>query len=58
MEFPLWNDIRDDDLVLEPSAGFGALAEGMRKRLAQRQVQLDCCDRWPINQQVLRDKGF
>lgn len=58
MEFPLFNDIRDGDAVLEPSAGFGALAEGMRKRLGRVRVQIDCCEMLPINQQVLRDKGF
>lgn len=58
MESPLFDDIRDGDSVLEPSAGFGALAEGMRKRLAHRQVQIDCCEILPINQQVLRSKGF
>lgn len=58
MDMPLLNDIQDGDSILEPSAGFGALAEGMRKRLTLRQVQIDCCEILPINQQVLRDKGF
>lgn len=58
MESPLFNAIQDGDSVLEPSAGFGALAEGMRTRLAHRQVQIDCCEILPINQQVLRSKGF
>ncbi len=57
-ELPFFNDIQDGDCVLEPSAGFGALAEGMRQRLAQREVQIDCCEILPINQQVLRNKGF
>jgi len=58
MESPLFDEIQDGDCVLEPSAGFGAIAEGMRQRLAHRQVQIDCCEILPINQQVLRDKGF
>ncbi|HEU5382792.1 MAG TPA: methyltransferase, partial [Ktedonobacteraceae bacterium] len=58
MEIPSFDEIRDGDSVLEPSAGFGALAEGMRKRLAHVRVQIDCCEILPINQQVLCDKGF
>jgi hypothetical protein len=58
MEAPLFDTIQNGDSVLEPSAGFGALAEGMCTRLAHRQVQIDCCEILPINQQVLRSKGF
>ncbi len=58
MENPLLNEIQDGDSALEPSAGFGALAEGMRQRLAHVRVQIDCCEILPLNQQVLRDKGF
>ncbi len=58
MNSPRFDDIQNGDAVLEPSAGFGALAEGMRKRLAHRQVQIDCCEILPINQQVLRSRGF
>ena len=58
MQSPLFRDIEDGDMLLEPSAGFGALAEGMRARLSHRQVLIDCCEILPINQQVLRRKGF
>ncbi|HZU03706.1 MAG TPA: methyltransferase [Ktedonobacteraceae bacterium] len=58
MQSPLFDKIQDGDTVLEPSAGFGALALGMRQRLAHRRVQIDCCEILPINQQVLREKGF
>lgn len=58
MESSLFDRLQDGDDVLEPSAGGGALAEGMRQRLAHRQVHIECCELSSINQQVLRDKGF
>lgn len=54
----LFAEIREGDRILEPSAGVGALAQGIRQRLAHLEVQIDCCEILPINQQVLRDKGF
>ena len=44
------------DLILEPSAGTGALADALRKAGCGDQLRLVEMD--PLNAQVLRDKGY
>lgn len=54
----LLEHLPDGARILEPSAGFGVLAEELRRRFAHKQVTIDCCEILPMNRRVLEAKGF
>lgn len=49
-------NIEDGMTILEPSAGHGAIAEVIRSRFPK--CVIDCYELDPLNQKILRDKGF
>lgn len=44
--------------ALEPSAGKGDIAEGMKRRLKGKQAQIECVEIDPDLRSVLEGKGF
>jgi predicted RNA methylase len=58
LNLPIFELINEGDEILEPSAGQGMLASGIRKRFSDIDISIDCCEIVPSFCQVLQSKGF